>query len=943
MRLPSSSFATVASLAGLFCLGLPNPAQADSPQAAAGCAALPAGAVAWWRAEGTASDAVGFSPGTLGEAVRFTEGRVGQAFLLDGSGGVEVPHRPDLNLQAFTVEGWVYATVVDGVVDIILNKEGLDLGQPLQYEIGIKGPKYTVPGVLPVGNLAFALGGITGLPDDYGGWTDGGGPIPLNEWVHVAWTFEPGRTQVFINGVLSKSYSGLLGTVASSTGPLRIGSRSRFILQNESATEPFNGRLDEMTVYNRALSAAEIQAIYAAGSQGKCPPLYPTNDGISESWRERYFGASFRSDLRAAATADPDGDGANNFLEFLEASDPLNPLSTPRRPVSVSTWAGSIQGSIDGFRTEATFFAPGVLAPDRAGRIWLTEAVLTSFNSVGTGAHRIRIIGLDGNVGTFAGSEQPGLVEGPASEARFRGPSGLVFDSAGNAFVTDRLNHRIRKIDPNGLVSTFVGSGEGYRDGTGAVAQFASPIGLAIDAQDNLYVADFFNLVVRKVSSAGEVSTYAGRFGVRGRADGDRLQATFDSPHDVAVGDDGTVWVADWSNGAIRRISSEGIVTTVAQRLNFIEGISVDGGGNVYAAVAGAHGLYQFRPDGTLAWSLSNPPGFRDGPAAEAQFARVGKPLLLPDGDLLVSDSGNYRIRRVAMAIPKLLEVTPAAGVVAFPINVSLHIRVTDLGAATVTIRYTVDGEVPTAAAPAYSALQPILLTQPATVQARLFVNDNPVSDVLSATYTGVPPQLTLLPLASLFTNTVDVSIEAVGLGPTDVIRYTLDGSDPVPSSPVYARPIRLSAAATVKARAFRGTTPLTDVVSRTYARVYAVDDGISAEWRRRYFGDGYVTDPRVAANADPDGDGSPNLQEFAAGSDPTDPLSGFAVRGRLLPAVIWRSVPGQTYRILVKDKLDASVPWTPVTEVTATEAESRYIDLNPENAGKYFVVEPVR
>jgi hypothetical protein len=71
--------------------------------------------------------------------------------------------------------------------------------------------------------------------------------------------------------------------------------------------------------------------------------------------------------------------------------------------------------------------------------------------------------------------------------------------------------------------------------------------------------------------------------------------------------------------------------------------------------------------------------------------------------------------------------------------------------------------------------------------------------------------------------------------------------------------------------------------------------------------------------------------------------LSGFGVRGRLLPAVIWRSVPGQTYRILMKEKLDVTLPWTQVTEVTATDAESRYIDLNPDNAGKYFVVEPVR
>jgi sugar lactone lactonase YvrE len=938
MRRPSFfSFTTIAGLAGSLCFGLPKPAHADSAQAAAECAALPAGAVAWWRAEGDASDAVASHDGVLNGGIRFEPGIVGQCFDLDGVNGFvqfESPLRSDNH--SFTFEAW-------------LNPSDVSTQRPI-FEFANPSGRAGVHlwlSVRPTGGGSLPGTLYANIRDSFAGdhlISTSAGLITAGQWTHVALAYNAftGRAWLFVNGEVRAEQQ--VGVFAPQTSlSLHLGRRPTGSLDGAGGVA-FLGRIDEVSVYNRALSAAEIQAIYAAGAQGKCPPLYPTNDGISESWRLRYFGAGFRSDLRAAATADPDGDGANNFQEFLGGTDPLSGQDRPAVPLRVSTFAGSQAGHKDGYRTEAQFYLPSAAAVDRQGRLWVTEAYVTGFYTAGVGAHRVRLIESNGMVRTVAGAEEPGVVDGPASVARFSGPSAIVFDSAGNAYIGEWVSHRVRKIDSAGNVSTFAGSTAGYRDGVGTEAMLYAPGGLAIDEADNIYAAEFENGRIRRISPAGVVSTFAGT-GERGARNGFRTEATFHGPHSLARTTDGTIYVADWGNGLIRKISPDGVVSTFVSGLQFVHAVAVDSSGNVYATIppGSGHGLFKYRPDGSLAWSLRNGVGFEDGPAETAKFQFYGVPTALADGNLLVADSTAHRLRLVEVGVRPLLEVAPASGSFQFPLSVSLSTSVTNFSDGTVTIRYTVDGGVPTAAAPAYAAASPIVLTQPATVQARLFVNDNPVSDVVSATYTRVPPRLTLLPLATLFTNSLDVQITSTGLGPTDEIRYTLDGSDPVPSSPLYTRPIRLSAAATVKARAFRGGTPLTDVVSRTYARVYAVDDGISAEWRRRYFGDGYVTDPRVAANADPDGDGSTNLQEFAAGSDPTDPLSGFGVRGRLLPAVIWRSVPGQTYRILMKEKLDVTLPWTQVTEVTATEVESRYIDLNPDNAGKYFVVEPVR
>jgi sugar lactone lactonase YvrE len=456
--------------------------------------------------------------------------------------------------------------------------------------------------------------------------------------------------------------------------------------------------------------------------------LVRLTDGIPDSWRLGYFGPGFANDPRAAATADPDGDGANNFQEFLAGTNPLDAQSVPSVPISVSTFAGSDPGSQDGYRTTATFVTPSSVTFDAKGHLWITEATLLGFGQSASGAHRVRVMDANQVVHTVAGGTEPGLVDGPGSIARFSGPHKTAFDHSGNAFVADEANHRIRKIDPTGLVTTFAGSQAGFADGIGTNAQFHSPICIVSDAADNLYVADFENLRIRKIKPDGTVTTYAG--GVRGAADGPVAQASFNSPNGLAFGPDGGLFVSDWSNGSIRRIK-DGVVSTFAIGPPYIDGINCDAQGNVYTAFNAAHYLAKYGPDGSLRWTIPTGQGFADGPVSVAKFSTaVGAPLPAPDGSLLAYDVFNNRIRQITIGVPPLLSLSAETNFVTGSVILTLTSSVTNA-----TLHYSLDGSLPTAESPVYA--ESLQVTPPATLQARLFVNGIAVSDILSASFSG--------------------------------------------------------------------------------------------------------------------------------------------------------------------------------------------------------------
>jgi len=186
--------------------------------------------------------------------------------------------------------------------------------------------------------------------------------------------------------------------------------------------------------------------------------------------------------------------------------------------IQVSTFAGSTEGDADGSGTSAQFSTLGQIAMDSNGNIFVADA----------GNNKIKKITPSGVVSAFAGSTQ-GDVDGIGSAAQLNYPYGIAIDSNNNVFIADSNNDKIKKITPSGAVTTFAGSGSsGFADGQGTAAQFNFPVGLAIDSQDNLYVTDYQNNRIRKITPSGVVSTFAGN-GTDGSQDGQGVNAEFTS------------------------------------------------------------------------------------------------------------------------------------------------------------------------------------------------------------------------------------------------------------------------------------------------------------------------------------------------------------------------------------------------------------------------------
>jgi len=189
-------------------------------------------------------------------------------------------------------------------------------------------------------------------------------------------------------------------------------------------------------------------------------------------------------------------------------------------------------------------------------------------------SNRIRKISPDGNVTTLAGGKE-GFADGVGPSASFNTPSALALGPAGDLFVADTANNRIRKITPDGHVSTVAGDGTaGYVDGPAAKAQFNGPIGLAVSGGGDIYVADTYNDVIRMISTEGEVTTIAGA-AIPGYADGEQKSALFDTPCGIVIVNN-TLIVADTGNDRLRRVSAEGNVTTLpVQELSSPIGLAV--------------------------------------------------------------------------------------------------------------------------------------------------------------------------------------------------------------------------------------------------------------------------------------------------------------------------------------------------------------------------------
>lgn len=352
-------------------------------------------------------------------------------------------------------------------------------------------------------------------------------------------------------------------------------------------------------------------------------------------------------------------------------------------PNTVSTLAGpgGSFGSSDGTGTGARFYYPQGATFDRTGNLYVTDAYNTTIRKVTPG----------GSVTTVAGA--PGTfnyLDGLAANARFVYPNGIACTSTGTLYISDSVFHTIRALTPSGEVRTVAGVAgitPGSNDGTGLLARFNQPWGIAVDHDDNLYIADTGNHTIRKLTPAGVVSTVAGLATVRGSADGASSAARFSAPLGVAVDAAGVVYVADTSNHTIRKIAADGTVSTVAGTAGtrgsqdgpaataLFSGpatLAFDSAGNLYIGDSNNYTIRKLTPDGIVSTigGLAGQSGSALGAGASSRFSVIVGLALDANDTLYVVDQNNNRIARGALdaqpvvtAQPQSLTITPGSRV----------------------------------------------------------------------------------------------------------------------------------------------------------------------------------------------------------------------------------------------------------------------------------------
>lgn len=329
----------------------------------------------------------------------------------------------------------------------------------------------------------------------------------------------------------------------------------------------------------------------------------------------------------------------------------------------VTTLAGTLglPGSADGTGAAASFASPAILVADPSGNLLLPETASHSIRRISPAAVVTTLAGPGGSIGT---------VDGTAANARFNSPAGVALDAAGNVYVADASAHTVRKITAAGTVSTLAGLPmiSGGIDGTGTGARFSTPLGLAANAAGTVYVADSANDTIRKVAATGVVTTLAGSTVSVGSTDATGSAARFSTPTGLALDSSGNLYVCDFGNYTLRRVTPAGVVTTLAGAAGSqgaVDGtggaarfmgpyaVGIDGSGNLYvgdqSTAAGCSTIRKVTPAGvvtTVAGSATSS-GYLDATGTAARFGLVTGVGCDAAGLVYLSDSGNALVRRM--------------------------------------------------------------------------------------------------------------------------------------------------------------------------------------------------------------------------------------------------------------------------------------------------------
>ena len=307
-----------------------------------------------------------------------------------------------------------------------------------------------------------------------------------------------------------------------------------------------------------------------------------------------------------------------------------------------------------------TFTAPVGLAYDASGNLFVSDMEDHTIWKVDASNQKTLLAGSSG---------LPGATDAQGSGARFNHPGGLAFDPAGNLVVADTGNHTIRRIALDGTVTTLAGSAgqPGTADGTGAQARFNAPFGLAVDGTGAMYIADSQNHTIRFMAADGTVSTYAGTPGTPGLTDGLGSAARFNQPNGIALGPNGTLYVADYGNSCIRAVAPGGNVSRLAGQTNSFGysngtaltalfntpvGLALDAAGVLWIADTRNNSIRRLGTDATVSTPAGSggASGNVDGSGSAAFFYLPCGIAVSPSGNLVVADTSNHLLRTMTPA-----------------------------------------------------------------------------------------------------------------------------------------------------------------------------------------------------------------------------------------------------------------------------------------------------
>ncbi len=359
--------------------------------------------------------------------------------------------------------------------------------------------------------------------------------------------------------------------------------------------------------------------------------------------------------------------------------------SAPRINTVAGTGVAGFKGDNE-LAVAAQLNRPYGIALDSTGSLYFSD-----YNN-----HRVRKISTDGKVSTVAGAGAGYRGDGgPAASALLNCPREVAVDAGGSVYVTDAANHRVRLITPDGKIDTVAGTGVAGFSGDGgpaSKAQLNYPLGVAVDSTGALYISDHSNNRVRKVSTDGKISTVAGT-GVAGYKgdDGPAASAQLNRPYALAVDDADILYITDGNNHRVRKVASDGTISTVvgkgtagfsgdgglatSAQLNLPLGVVVDSAGTLYISDYNNHRVRKVTPDGqitTLAGKGTAGFGGDDGPAAAAQLNNPFGLAVDCVDTLYIADHLNNRIRKIAS---QRMAGLPDSGTVVSWANVRSRLR----------------------------------------------------------------------------------------------------------------------------------------------------------------------------------------------------------------------------------------------------------------------------